>query len=118
MKDLYIMVIKDIRNKNRAIVFWKSLAKVLGLQNKICVDFLVEEGLIFVTNTPLFDTSMTFRLTGKDDKICRDKDLILVLTEIYELNSYNPTLFFSDIHIDFYENTPVAIISMKADEEK
>lgn len=108
---------KDIRNKNRAIVFCESLAKALGLQHKVCIDFLQEEGLIFVSNTPLFETTTTFRLSGKDNKICKDKDLIFVLTEIYELNSYNPSLLFTDIKIDLYRDIPVAIISMKPDRE-
>lgn len=111
------MIMKDIRNKNRAIIFCKSLAKALDLQHKVCIDFLEEEGLIFVSNTPLFETSMTFRLSGNEYKVCKDKDLIFVLTEIYELNSYNPTLLFADIKIDLYNDIPVAIISMKPDKE-
>jgi len=117
MKDIYLMIMKDIRNKNRAIIFCKSLAKALDLQHKIYIDFLEKEGLIFVSSTPLFETSMPFRLSGKENKICRDKDLILVLTEIYELNSYTPSLLFADIKIDLYNSIPVAIISMKSDRE-
>lgn len=117
MKEIYLMLMKEIRNKNRAIIFCKSLAKALDLQHKIYIDFLEEEGRIFVSSTPLFETSMPFRLFGKKDKICRDKDLIFVLTEIYELNSYNPSIIFSDIKIDLHNDIPVAIISMKPDRE-
>lgn len=108
---------KNVRNKNREIIFCETLAKDLELQNKVCIDFLQEEGLIFVSNTPLFETSTIFRLSGKDHKVCRDKDLIFVLTEIYELNSYNPSMLFADIKIDVFNDIPVAIISMKPDRE-
>ena len=117
MKEIYLMLMKDIRNKNRAIIFCRSLAKALDLQHKVYIDFLEEEGRIFVSSTPLFETSMPFRLSGKEHKICRDRDLIFVLTEIYELNSYTPSLIFADIKIDIYDNIPVAIILMKPDRE-
>ena len=45
------------------------------------------------------------------------KDLIFVLTEIYELNSYNPSILFADIKIDVFNDIPVAIISMNPDRE-
>ena len=111
------MIMKNVRNKNREIIFCETLAKALELQNKVCIDFLQEEGLIFVSNTPLFETSTIFRLSGKDHKVCRDKDLIFVLTEIYELNSYNPSMLFADIKIDVFNDIPVAIFSMKPDRE-
>ena len=78
---------KNVRNKNREIIFCETLAKALELQNKVCIDFLQEEGLIFV------------------------------LTEIYELNSYNPSILFADIKIDVFNDIPVAIISMNPDRE-
>lgn len=117
MRKIYLMIMKNVRNKNREIIFCETLAKALELQNKVCIDFLQEEGLIFVSNAPLFETSTTFRLSGKDHKVCRDKDLIFVLTEIYELNSYNPSILFADIKIDVFNDIPVAIISMKSDRE-
>ena len=117
MNEIFLMMIKDIRNKNRAIIFCESLAKALDLQHRVYIDFLEEEGRIFVSSTPLFETSMPFRLSGNKDKICKDKDLIFVLTEIYELNSYTPSLLFADIKIDIYDNIPVAIILMKPDRE-
>ena len=117
MRKIYLMIMKNVRNKNREIIFCETLAKDLELQNKVCIDFLQEEGLIFVSNTPLFETSTIFRLSGKDHKVCRDKDLIFVLTEIYELNSYNPSMLFADIKIDVFNDIPVAIISMKPDRE-
>lgn len=117
MKDIYLMIMKDIRNKKRSIVFCKSLAKALDLQHKVFIDFLEEEGLIFVSGNPVFETSIPFRLSGKEHKICKDKDLIFVLTEIFELNSYNPSIIFSDIKIDLHNDIPVAIISMKPDRE-
>ena len=115
MKKIFLMMMKDIRNKNRAIIFCESLAKALDLQHRVYIDFLEEEGRIFVSSTPLFETSMPFRLSGKEHKICRDIDLIFVLTEIYELNSFTPSLLFADIKIDIYNDIPVAIISMKPD---